>query len=667
MSDITLTEVRSGYNLGKINQNFEEIEDVINGDVMHLQGGNNIMRQNLDMNGKRILNLPVPVNDNEPVRVIDLKELAENGLPNLPEYLEDYQVLTAGQTTVTFTIGDTSNASIFINGIGDNGRLFAGVDYTIVSPLTIELSVSYEAGTVCSMVSNTFFSVTTSGFVRLFTSIEDVLASKSLIVGDVINLQEQINGLEVTSVWDVLNSGEATVDGDIVQQGTYNIVKRRVGSGNIYKELQTTMMQREKQVAIPFRNTTYDELLVTYSYDYLFPQALAVDSAANELFMLRGDGGGGDNTWAWIFVYDLTTGAFKTSFTTAAQWRECIIVKYIGDTRYIYTIADNDVARYNLTTLPTNKATVAPSDTYSVYGFSFLAHDGENWYVQDRYNLKNETTRTRYKIYNSDFSAQKGELILPIDSMGTINDYINDFPKPQGMTYHNGAIMFGVGGIYIDQEPYISNADRPLYLQGLHSFTTTGEKLGTGLSEPVSHLAKMSELSGYTNSLCENQGISSSGGVLYAQWITLGPSSPDADVDKGIVITKEMTYSPRSYDFSGGQRGSRCAFNAQDFMNTCHESSFVLKNPVTFADITTFQHIIDMMNQLGLSLYTFSGTNQVITDIDSNLVPTTGNIVRVTNSNGFTFLVEIIGSIISRQYYISGAGASQVIKNITFT
>ena len=514
MSDIVLDNVSSGYNLGKINSNFDEVERVVNDETLHTTGGNNIMSQNLDMNSNRLLNLPPPVSDTEPARLIDLRE--------------------------------------------------------------------------------------------------------SVIVG-----------------------------GD-----------------SVYEGLQTVMLQREKQVVIPFRNTTYDELLVTYNYAYLFPQALAIDAVANEVFILRGDGGAGDNTWAWVFVYNLTTGAFKTAFTTGVQWRECLIIKYVGSIRYLYTLADTDVARYDITTLPTNKSTAIAANTYGVYGFSFMAHDGDNWYVQDRFNLKNETTRIRYKVYNSDFSAQKGELTFPIDSVGTINDYINDFPKPQGITFHKGALIFGVGGIYINEEPYISNTDRPLYLQGLHSFTTTGEKLGTALSEPVNHLAKMSELSGYTNSLCENQGVTSANGDLYAMWITLGPNSPDADVDKGIVITKEMTSSSTSVDFSEGQRGSRLAFNAQDFMNTCHESSFVLKNPATFTDITTFQEIIDMMNQLGLSIYSFSGTNQVITDINGDGVPTTGNLVQVTNINGFSFLVKITGSGISTEYWVSGAGAAQVIKNL---
>ncbi len=75
MSDITLTAISSGYNLGKINQNFEEVERVINDEVMHTSGGNNIMTQNLDINDNRILNLPEPLEATDPVRLMDIDGL----------------------------------------------------------------------------------------------------------------------------------------------------------------------------------------------------------------------------------------------------------------------------------------------------------------------------------------------------------------------------------------------------------------------------------------------------------------------------------------------------------------------------------------------------------------------------------------------------------------
>lgn len=63
MTDIVLKPITSGYNVVKINYNFEQIKDTINNDVLHLVGGNNIMQQDLDMNSNSILNVSVDPNN----------------------------------------------------------------------------------------------------------------------------------------------------------------------------------------------------------------------------------------------------------------------------------------------------------------------------------------------------------------------------------------------------------------------------------------------------------------------------------------------------------------------------------------------------------------------------------------------------------------------------
>jgi hypothetical protein len=56
MTDITLAPISSGYSLSPINDNFETLKSVINSQVVHTTGGNNIMLQDLDMNGYHIIN-----------------------------------------------------------------------------------------------------------------------------------------------------------------------------------------------------------------------------------------------------------------------------------------------------------------------------------------------------------------------------------------------------------------------------------------------------------------------------------------------------------------------------------------------------------------------------------------------------------------------------------
>lgn len=57
MTDIILNPITSGYNLSKINANFDTIEESINSDVVHVRGGNNTMYQDLDLNGNALLNV----------------------------------------------------------------------------------------------------------------------------------------------------------------------------------------------------------------------------------------------------------------------------------------------------------------------------------------------------------------------------------------------------------------------------------------------------------------------------------------------------------------------------------------------------------------------------------------------------------------------------------
>lgn len=71
MTDIVLTPITSGYNLSKINANFDVIEDVINDDVLHVRGGNNTMYQDLDLNGNALLN--VASNPDEPGSLVTIE------------------------------------------------------------------------------------------------------------------------------------------------------------------------------------------------------------------------------------------------------------------------------------------------------------------------------------------------------------------------------------------------------------------------------------------------------------------------------------------------------------------------------------------------------------------------------------------------------------------
>ena len=63
---LSLRTVLSGYfSTSKLNQNFTDIEDKVNDDLLHRRNGSAQMEQNIDMNSNSLLNVPDPTTDNE--------------------------------------------------------------------------------------------------------------------------------------------------------------------------------------------------------------------------------------------------------------------------------------------------------------------------------------------------------------------------------------------------------------------------------------------------------------------------------------------------------------------------------------------------------------------------------------------------------------------------
>ena len=78
MSKIDLNNVAGGFNLSKINDNFQKIETALNDGALwrdNPTGEPNQMKNDLDMNGHRIYNLPAPVAENEPARYKEIQDV----------------------------------------------------------------------------------------------------------------------------------------------------------------------------------------------------------------------------------------------------------------------------------------------------------------------------------------------------------------------------------------------------------------------------------------------------------------------------------------------------------------------------------------------------------------------------------------------------------------
>ncbi len=74
MAKITLPTITSGYNLTKLNEALQAIQDELNDKVLYRDnpaGEDNTLETDIDFNSKRILNLPAPTSQAEPIRKIE--------------------------------------------------------------------------------------------------------------------------------------------------------------------------------------------------------------------------------------------------------------------------------------------------------------------------------------------------------------------------------------------------------------------------------------------------------------------------------------------------------------------------------------------------------------------------------------------------------------------
>lgn len=108
MPHINLDDVAGGYNLSAINSNFQKIEDHINNNVLSRTNPTNLpnnMSTDLDMNGRRIYNLPAPIYPNEPARLADVQSGGGGGSPtNLSTTVNAENVIVNSDTGTDATI-----------------------------------------------------------------------------------------------------------------------------------------------------------------------------------------------------------------------------------------------------------------------------------------------------------------------------------------------------------------------------------------------------------------------------------------------------------------------------------------------------------------------------------------------------------------------------------
>lgn len=133
MTDINLGATSSGFNLSTINDNFEVIEDAINTEILHLVGGNNVMRQAIDMNSNQILNLAEPTTPNSPARLQDVLDAVSGGIDDAGEIVYTPAGTGAVGTTVEAKLRERVSVKDFgavcDGSTDDSAAIQAAIDY----------------------------------------------------------------------------------------------------------------------------------------------------------------------------------------------------------------------------------------------------------------------------------------------------------------------------------------------------------------------------------------------------------------------------------------------------------------------------------------------------------------------------------------------------------
>lgn len=161
MSDkIALDDVASGYNLSKINVNFDKIETELNEKVLYRDppdGAPNEMSANLDMNGNKIYNLAKPTSPHEPLRLIDAAEIA-----------------AGGEFPINTTISSSGSGASLVRDPEGVIRSLTGVGHiqTVVDGDDMLITTTAEANTASSLGTGTPIYANKVGANLLFKSVK---------------------------------------------------------------------------------------------------------------------------------------------------------------------------------------------------------------------------------------------------------------------------------------------------------------------------------------------------------------------------------------------------------------------------------------------------------------------------------------------------------------
>lgn len=149
MAKITLNTILSGFgSAGKLTENFQKIIDELQNKVLYRNnptGEPNTLETDIDMNSKRILNLPAPTNATEPARHGDINGYVSSAAASALAASNSADQASASAIDATSSatsaaVSATTATSVAATGLNTSASLF---DFGLITDTSIYFPTDY--------------------------------------------------------------------------------------------------------------------------------------------------------------------------------------------------------------------------------------------------------------------------------------------------------------------------------------------------------------------------------------------------------------------------------------------------------------------------------------------------------------------------------------------
>lgn len=192
MSKLTINDITSGYfSTAALNDAFTAIETAIENTVSRDGTTPNQMTADLDMNSNRIINLPEPVNSNDPARLQDVQNALAGGVANLITFTP------VGNLTATNVQGALEELDVEKQPLDATLSALAGLA-TGADQLAYSNGTDTFAQTPLTAFARTVLDDTDAATMRTTTGTEPTLLAEYIVTGAAVT-SITIAGLDINT------------------------------------------------------------------------------------------------------------------------------------------------------------------------------------------------------------------------------------------------------------------------------------------------------------------------------------------------------------------------------------------------------------------------------------------------------------------------------------